>query len=369
MSRRVRVGVLMGGASSERDISLASGQMIAQHLPPERYEVVMLDTLALMAHNPRLSPALRAQAQALVGPRGAAVAAPRGAGGALPAAFQAEIDKAEQAVAPATAALSPSPEGARIDVAFPALHGPYGEDGTIQGMLEVLGVPYVGSGTLASALAMDKTMAKKVFAADGIPLARGFEVRRADFEADPEGTLDRAAALLPAVVKPVHQGSSIGIGMASRRDELEGVLRDAFAFDPRVLVEERIVGTELTAAVIGNRQLQALPLVEIVAKRAFFDYKAKYDPAASDEICPARVSPEVTREAQEIAMQAHRALGCRGLSRTDLIATEDRGLFVLELNTLPGMTVNSLLPKAARAAGIPFAELLDRLVQLALEEE
>jgi hypothetical protein len=157
----------------------------------------------------------------------------------------------------------------------------------------------------------------------------------------------------------VHQGSSIGIGMASRRDELERVLRDAFAFDPRVLVEERIVGTELTAAVIGNRELTALPLVEIVAKRAFFDYEAKYDPAASEEICPARVSDAVAREAQEIAMRAHRALGCRGLSRTDLIATADRGLFVLELNTLPGMTVNSLLPKAARAAGIPFSELLD----------
>jgi D-alanine-D-alanine ligase len=368
MSGRIRVGVLMGGASSERDISLASGQMIAQHLPPERYEVVMLDTLALMAHHPKLSPALRETARRLLGPRGSAVAVPR-EGGVLPAAFQAEIDKAAQSVAPATEALSPSPAGARIDVAFPALHGPYGEDGTIQGMLEVLGVPYVGSGTLASALAMDKTMAKKVFAADGIPLARGFEVRRADFASDPEGTVDRVAALLPVVVKPVHQGSSIGIGMASRRDELERVLRDAFAFDPRVLVEERIVGTELTAAVIGNRELQALPLVEIVAKRAFFDYEAKYDPAASDEICPARVSAEVTREAQEIAMRAHRALGCRGLSRTDLIATEDRGLFVLELNTLPGMTVNSLLPKAARAAGIPFAALLDRLVRLALEEE
>ncbi|MET0551432.1 MAG: D-alanine--D-alanine ligase [Vicinamibacteria bacterium] len=368
MSGRIRVGVLMGGASSERDISLASGQMIAQHLPPERYEVVMLDTLALMAHNPKISSALRAQARALAGPRSTADVAPR-EGGVLPAAFQAEIDKAALAVSPATAALSASPDAARIDVAFPALHGPYGEDGTIQGMLEVLGVPYVGSGTLASALAMDKTMAKKVFAADGIPLARGFEVRRADFASDPQGTVDRVAALLPVVVKPVHQGSSIGIGMASRRDELERVLRDAFAFDPRVLVEERVVGTELTAAVIGNRELQALPLVEIVAKRAFFDYEAKYDPAASDEICPARVSPEVTREAQEIAMRAHRALGCRGLSRTDLIATEDRGLFVLELNTLPGMTVNSLLPKAARAAGIPFPDLLDRLVQLALEEE
>ena len=192
MSGRIRVGVLMGGASSERDISLASGQMIAQHLPPDRYEVVMLDTLALMAHNPKISPALRAQAQALAGPRGTAVVAPREAG-VLPAAFQAEIDKAALAVAPATAALSASPDAARIDVAFPALHGPYGEDGTIQGMLEVLGVPYVGSGTLASALAMDKTMAKKVFAAEGIPLARGFEVRRADFASDPQGTVDRVA--------------------------------------------------------------------------------------------------------------------------------------------------------------------------------
>ena len=170
-------------------------------------------------------------------------------------------------------------------------------------------------------------------------------------------------------MKPVHQGSSIGIGMASRRDELEGVLRAALRVRPRVLVEERIVGTELTAAVIGNRELQALPLVEIVAKRASSTTRRSTTrprrTRSARRACPLRS----TREAQEIAMRAHRALGCRGLSRTDLIATEDRGLFVLELNTLPGMTVNSLLPKAARAAGIPFADLLDRLVRLALEEE
>lgn len=364
--RRIRVGVLMGGASGEREISLASGKMIAEHLPREIYDVVMLDTLALMAHNPRLSPALRARAADLLGPRSDARAELQAHGHELPEAFQDQIRDAAQSVVPATEAIAATGGGARIDVAFIALHGRYGEDGTIQGMLDLLGIPYVGSGTLASALAMDKAMAKRVLAHEGIPTPRGVTLERADFEADPDAAVARAGAFVPAVVKPAREGSSIGMSLAGDLAALPEALRRAFAHDARVLVEERVRGTELTVGVVGNRELTALPVIEIVSKRDFFDYKAKYDPSLSDEICPARIPDDTAQAAQDLARRTHRALDCRGLSRTDMILSE-RGLVVLELNTLPGMTVNSLLPKAARTAGIPFGELLDRLVRLALE--
>lgn len=369
MSRKIRVGVLMGGASSEREISLASGKMVAQHLPKERYDVVMLDTLALMSGNKQLSEEQREQARALIaggGRKGALLERDR----ALPAAFQDDIQQASQATLPATEAILPRSEGARIDVAFLALHGKYGEDGTLQGMLDILGIPYVGSGTLASALAMDKAMAKKLLEAEGIPVPRGVVVERDEFQKAPDATAAAAAArALPAVVKPVRQGSSIGMSMVADAASMRRALEEALSFDPRALVEERLVGTELTVGVIGNRELQALPVVEIVSKRDFFDYRAKYDPALSDEICPARIPKDAAARAQQLALATHRALGCRGLSRTDQILVPGRGPVVLELNTMPGMTINSLLPKAAKAAGIPFAELLDRLVQLALEEE
>jgi len=368
VSARIRVGVLMGGASSEREISLASGKMIAENLPRDRYEVVMLDTLALMAHNPKLSPALRERALALAANRSEPeVLEERDR--SLPAAFQDQIRSAAAAASPATEAIAVAGGRARIDVAFLALHGPWGEDGTLQGMLDLLGVAYVGSGTLASALAMDKAMAKKVFAADGIPTPAGTVVDRAVFHADPEGAAARAAeGRVPAVVKPSRQGSSIGMSLVGDPSAMRAALEEAFRYDSSVLVERRVSGRELTVGVIGNRELTALPVVEIVSRREFFDYQAKYDPALSEEICPARISDPESAAAQDLALRAHRALGCRGLSRVDMIQGAD-GLVVLEVNTMPGMTVNSLLPKAARAAGLAFPDLLGRLVELALEPE
>jgi D-alanine-D-alanine ligase len=365
VAARIRVGVLMGGASSEREISLASGAMIAQHLPREKYDVVMLDTLALMAGNAKLTPELRGRAQRLLQRSGQPEALAR-RDQELPASFQEQIRNAAAAAAPATEAIAVAGGGTKIDVAFLA---PYGEDGTLQGMLDLIGIPYVGSGTLASALAMDKAMAKKVFLAEGIPVPAGTVVHRGDFHRDRDRETERAvAAALPAVVKPARQGSSIGMTMVKDAAGMRPALEEAFEYDSIVLVEERLTGTELTVGVIGNRDLQALPVVEIVSKREFFDYRAKYDPGLSEEIVPARIPPDVARATQDVALRAHRALGCRNLSRVDVMQTA-RGPVVLEVNTMPGMTVNSLLPKAAQAAGIPFAELLDRLVQLALEPE
>ncbi len=359
VTRRLRVGVLCGGASAERQISLATGAEIAAGLSADRYDVVLLDPLALMADNPALGAERRALAVRL---RGGVAGEPLPERDrALPAAIRDSMERAALRLVAATGALGIT--GAeRIDVAFMALHGPWGEDGRLQGLLETLGIPHTGSGVLAAALAMDKTMAKTVLSSAGLTVPRGVEVTRA---MRAEGGW-RAAVHYPAVVKPVRQGSSLGLSVVPDPDGLEVALEAAFEHDDRVLVEERIIGTEVTCGVIGNDSLQALPLVEIVANGPVFDYQAKYDPSASQEICPARVAPAVAVAAQNAAIFAHRALGCRGLSRVDLILREGRPI-VLEVNTMPGMTANSLLPKAARVAGLTFPALLDRLVQWALE--
>jgi D-alanine-D-alanine ligase len=354
-SKKIRVGVLAGGASAERQISLASGLQIAEQLPKDRYEVVMLDPLALMAHNPVLTDEQRAMARRLASGATAAEALPE-RDRELPAQMQDQMHRGSSALASASSALS----GDGIDVAFVALHGPWGEDGKIQAVLETFGIPYTGSGVLASALAMDKAMAKTVLAASGIDVPRGVVVWSAS---------ERPSIEPPSVVKPVENGSSVGVTMVDDPREYPKAIAEALRYDRRALVEERITGTELTVGVIGpDDDLQALPVIEIVPKRAFFDYRAKYDASLSDEICPARVPDAVAARAQDIAIRAHRALGCRGISRIDLIWSPQHGdrMVALEVNTMPGMTANSLVPKAARVAGISFPELVERLVGWAL---
>lgn len=365
MTGRIRVGILFGGASEEREISLASGLMIAENLPKDRYEVRLLDTLALMTQHPGLSPELRDKALALhesKPPR--SLPSPED----LSAAMRDQVLRAESLAQSATQALASRGERG-IDVAFLALHGKYGEDGTIQGFLELTGTPYTGSGVLASALAMDKVMAKRVLSAEGIPVPRGVHLTSADLAREGAAAIARANALLPAVVKPSKQGSSVGMSLVDSPSAMEVAVRLALQHDDEALVEERVFGTEITVGVLGkpgSTELEALPVVEIVPRREFFDYKAKYDPDQCEEICPARIADEVRQQAQSLAIRAHRALSCRGYSRTDMILGP-KGPVVLEVNTLPGMTMNSLLPKAAAAAGIPFGELLHRIASLALE--
>jgi D-alanine-D-alanine ligase len=361
---KIRVGILFGGASDEREISLASGLMIAENLPKDRYEVRLLDTLALMARHPALSPELRDKAHALQTSKPLRSLPPPD----LSSAMRDQVERAESLARSAQEALA-GEDDKGIDVAFLALHGKYGEDGTIQGFLELSGTPYTGSGVLASALAMDKVMAKRVLLAEGIPVPRGVHLTSADLVRDASGAIAGANALLPAVVKPSKQGSSVGMSLVDAKEAMETAVRMALQHDDEVLVEERIFGREITVGVLGTpggNGAEALPVVEIVPKRAFFDYKAKYDPDQCDEICPARIPDETRDMVQALAVRAHRALSCRGYSRTDMILGP-RGPVVLEVNTLPGMTMNSLLPKAAKAAGIPFGELLHRIVSLALE--
>ena len=307
---KLRVAVIMGGSSSEREVSLSSGKAVIKNLNPDKYVVSSYDPNTDL---PRLAA-----------------------------------------------------EAKDLDVALIMIHGRGGEDGTLQGMLDLLGLPYQGSGVLGSALAMDKTIAKELYRAAGMPVADDVIVRKN--EPDPVGHILEVLGL-PVVVKPDCGGSSCGVSIVQEPDGLQKALEQAFALDESVLIEKYLKGRELTCGVLGNQELQALPLVEIIPnqdKYQFFNYEAKYQPGATNEICPARVDEQITAQVQALACQAHRVLRLKGYSRTDFILTE-QGLNVLETNTIPGMTETSLLPQEAAAAGLEFPALLDRLIELALE--
>ncbi len=309
--KKLRVALLAGGTSAEREVSLKSAEQVFRALDKEKYDVVRYD--------PRDD---------------------------LPRLVQ---------------------EASSIDVALIIMHGRLGEDGTIQGFLEMLGIPYHGSGVLGSAMAMNKIVSKHMYQQAGLPVAPYVVVDR---NAPPLSGKIVDQLGLPVVVKPENEGSSIGLTIVRREEELTEALERAWKFDRRCLVEKFIDGTEITGGVLGNSELQALPLVEIIPgeQHEFFDYEAKYTPGAAQEICPARLPEDLTQKAQEYALRAHQVLCCRGYSRTDMIVDGAGEIFVLETNTIPGMTETSLYPQAAAAAGIGFSELLDRLIELALEK-
>lgn len=303
----LKVAVLMGGRSAEREVSLHTGQQVTTALGERGHSVTSIDT--------------------------------------------ADLGFIEQL------------RRGGFDVVFICLHGRFGEDGTIQGLLEILGLPYVGSGVLASALAMDKIASKHIFAASGLATPPSLA-----FTTMPESEASIVAALgEKLVVKPVSEGSSVGMSIVHGPAEVLPALELAFRHDDAVLVEAFVAGAEVTVGVLGNDDLEALPTLEVVPEHEFYDYESKYIPGMSRHIIPARVSEAARAECQRVAIEAHRALGCRGMSRSDTIVTPAGEVYLLEVNTIPGMTSTSLLPDSARAAGIEFPELCDRLVALALE--
>ncbi len=253
-----------------------------------------------------------------------------------------------------------------IDFAFILLHGLQGEDGTVQGMLDLLGIPYQGSGVLGSALAMDKHLSKKLYQQNGLPVAASQIIRHHE-QFQPEQLIEQLG--LPVVVKPVREGSSLGMSIAHTDRELLAGLEKARHHGREVMVEQYIQGREITVGVIGNDVLEPLPLIEIQPGEEFlfFDYKAKYEPGASKEICPAPVSETIRIKAQDYAMRAHKTLRLRGYSRTDMIMDHQENIYLLETNTIPGMTQTSLLPQAAIAAGYSFASFLEKLIELGRE--
>jgi D-alanine-D-alanine ligase len=301
----MRVAVLLGGMSREREVSLKTGRAVLNALGTLGYEGIPID--------------------------------------------------------PGRGVASELIEAA-ADVVFIALHGRYGEDGCIQGLLEILDLPYTGSGVLASSAAMDKIFTKRLFRSAGLPTP--------DFAALDVGSLDGPLAAPnfgpPWVVKPSREGSSIGMSFVDTRDDLETAVRTALAHDPSVLLEKLVRGKEITVGVIGNAHPTPLPPIEIRPKSGRYDYASKYTPGATEYIIPAQIPENVISDCQALGLAAHRALGCRGVSRVDMIVG-DEGIDLLEVNTIPGMTETSLLPKSARAAGIEFPQLVDRMIRWALE--
>ncbi len=253
-----------------------------------------------------------------------------------------------------------------IDFAFILLHGLWGEDGTVQGYLDLLDIPYQGAGVLGSALAMDKNLAKELYRLNGLPVAAWRIVKN---ENDyPEDELISSLGL-PLVIKPVCDGSSLGMTIVKSKAELREAIQSALKNGDRAMVERFISGREITVGVLGNDEPVALPLIEIIPgdEFTFFDYTAKYKPGATKEICPAEVDEELTAKAQEYGIVAHRALQLRGYSRTDMIISEAGEIFILETNTIPGMTPTSLFPQAADEYGLDFPALLEKLIELGLE--
>ncbi|MBQ9358295.1 MAG: UDP-N-acetylmuramate dehydrogenase [Abditibacteriota bacterium] len=338
-----RVAVLMGGLSSERSISLVTGYEICKALDKNKYSVCGIDVAELRPGWKKAVekyPVLEHHRE------------------------QTEEFYRSEYYYPASILLAQ--ENERPEVCFIALHGRYGEDGCVQGLLEILGIPYTGSGVLAHAQAIDKIVSKEIYRQNGIPVAPSVE-----FSARSAADALRLCSGLnyPVFVKPACQGSTIGMTMASCDSELAASVAEAARYDNKIMVEEYVAGTEITVAVLDTPSGPvALPAVEIVPPEGLYDLEAKYIPGKTTEICPARISGAAAEETGRLAVLAHRALGCRGISRTDIIVKDDGGMAVLETNTIPGMTPTSLVPRALGAAGISFGEFLDIMIAGAQNE-
>jgi D-alanine--D-alanine ligase len=304
-----KIGVLMGGPSSEREISLKSGKAVCESLKKLGIEF-------------------------------------------------AAIDITTDAIEPTAELL----RSHRIQCAFLALHGRFGEDGQIQEILDDLNIPYTGSGVLASKLAMDKIASHRIFEAYNLNVPKYKVVEKSSYTLS---SYDAGDFEFPVVVKPATHGSSVGLTIVDTAEALGNAIAFAFTFDERVLIEEYIRGREVTAGILDEK---ALPLVEIIPKKRIFDYEAKYQAGMTEYIVPARLEDTVAVNLQKKALTAHKVLGCVGCSRVDIILREDSTAFILEVNTIPGLTQTSLLPKAANAAGIDFASLCVKLIRLAYEK-
>jgi len=305
LATKKKIGVLLGGLSSEREVSLASGAAVLKALTGKGYDAIAVDVGRDAADRIRTS---------------------------------------------------------GIEIAFNALHGKFGEDGAIQGMLEIMGIPCTGSGILASAMGMNKIISKTVFKAYGLQVGTFLAVSRGDREM--LKTAEKEIGY-PLVVKPSSEGSSVGVSLVNAQSEFDAAVKLAFSYDPEILVERYIRGMEVQVGVLGERALGA---IEIVPKDVFYSYKAKYEQGGSEHFFPARIPKDVYTRTLDAGLLAHRALGCRGYSRVDFIIDNDGVPLILEVNTLPGMTATSLLPEIAQGSGISFPDLVEEILRLAIQE-
>jgi D-alanine-D-alanine ligase len=332
----MRIAVLFGGTSAERDVSIASGAQVVAALRSGGHEVVAIDPATGLIPRDGESEALRP---------GVAPAPPD----------EAALSRLGHVDVPA---LLVSDAVGRLDVIFIAMHGPFGEDGTLQALLDTTGIPYTGSGMLGSAIAMDKDIAKRLLRAVG--------VQTPDWLMAP-ATVEEVEKSIgwPAIVKPSKQGSTVGLSVVREPRDLAAAIEEAYRFDDEVMIERFVPGRELTVPVLGEA---ALPVGEILSKHEIFDYECKYQPGMAEEIFPADVEAGIVAEAQRLALLGHRALKLRGYSRIDFRLDAEGELWCLEANTLPGMTSASLFPKGAAAADIGFEEVCERICRLALQE-
>ena len=369
-TRKIRVGVLFGGRSGEHEISLRSALTVMSAMDSRRYEIVPIgigrdgrwylrsDAIAMLQ---LAAPKLHALGRGgtpvslLPEPQGRAlVRSPSRNGSATPAAGH-----------------SPAMPGP-LDVVFPVLHGTYGEDGTVQGLLDLAGIPYVGAGVLGSALGMDKDAQKRILRASGIPVVRHFALTRTEADEDPRAARRIAGELgYPVFVKPNALGSSIGISKVKNSRALAAAIDDAFQYDRKILIEESCAGREFECAVLGNDRPEASIVGEILIKgHEFYSYESKYvDPAGSEVRIPADLPPTVAERILELSTAAFKALSLRGMARVDFLARADLSeLFINEVNTIPGFTAISMYPKLWEASGVALPRLIDRLIELALED-
>lgn len=362
MSGKIRVGVVMGGRSSEHEVSLRSAQSVIKAIDKERFEVVPIGitkTGKWIFHRDAL-----AILMALADPK------------MLPSDFWAAHARpdAPKQVADSATMLPTKEELSTLDVLFPALHGPFGEDGTIQGMLELAHLPYVGAGVLASAVGMDKIVFKDVMKANEIPVAPYWHCLRSRWEAEPEQVLDAVEGALgyPVFTKPPNMGSSVGISKCRNREELRKGISEAVRFDRKVLVEAAVPNVrEIEVSVLGNDNPLASVPGEIVPNHEFYDYSAKYLGSADNDsklLIPSPLSDEETALIRDLAIRTYRAIDGSGLSRVDFLMNRETGeMFINEVNTMPGFTSISMYPKMWEVTGIPYSALITRLIELAIE--
>ncbi len=366
MTRR-RIGIFAGGRSAEHEVSIASAEAILREIDRDRYEpyLIYIDTAGGW-HLP-------------AGP-----AAELGTGDSLAAQLGVESVSEHSArldAREATLPVAPEPSavqaraalralGDAIDVAFLAVHGPYGEDGTLQGFLELAGIPYTGAGVLASAVAMDKVVFKDLMRGHDLPVVTYTSFSRAAWRRSPQRILDDIATRLGqwAVVKPARLGSSVGMTLTHSPQEVPAAVEEAFRWDTKVLVEAYIPNArEFECGVLGNDEPVVFEPGEIISHHELYDYEAKYVPGLADVVPRAEVDAELATRLRELSLAAYRAVDARGMARVDFLATPDE-VFISEMNTIPGFTATSMFPKQAELAGISFADLVARLIELAEEE-
>ncbi len=354
MESKIRVGVLFGGKSAEHEVSLQSAKNVVEAMDREKYEVVLIGIgkdgrWHASDASPRLTARDGAAAIAL-NPEGSQVAlVPRGERGEL-----VDLEAQRRRKLP------------ELDVVFPVLHGPMGEDGTVQGLLKLVNVPFVGAGVLGSAVGMDKDVMKRLLREAGIPTPEFLVFRRADGRPDAENVTQVLG--MPCFVKPANLGSSVGITKAHDAAEFDAAVDTAFAYDRKIIVETAIEGREIECSVLGNDEPIASVPGEILPQHEFYSYEAKYlDESGAGLEIPANLPEDLTREVQRVAVQTYQVLCCEGMARVDCFVQEDGAVLVNEINTIPGFTRISMYPKLWESSGICYTELIDRLIQLALD--